>query len=224
MGLNFLSRLTMKSLAQQLRKPGGRMAKKIGKKMNESNEVHYDFAIETMKLSDGEHILEIGFGNGKFFNKFLSRHPGLKVSGLEYSADMFNEARASNDGHINSGRLSLRYGSSDRIPFPANSFEKVFCINVVYFWDEPGKHLKEIHRVLKGGGKFYSILRSKESLLQMPFTKFGFKVYSQEEWESILINNQFTIQEVKKIIEPDLKFENKTYPNESHLFIAGKIG
>lgn len=222
MGLNFISRFMMKSLAKQLRKPGGRLAKKVGKKMNESNESLYDFAIESMQLSDGDNILEVGFGNGKFFNKIFAKKNDLKISGLDYSADMINEARATNQQNINSGKLTLRYGNSDKIPFPANSFDKVFCINVVYFWEDPSKHLREIYRVLKPGCKFYSVLRAKETMMQMPFTKFGFNIYSQEEWETIMKNNGFNIDAVQKITEPPLKFENKAYQNYSFCFIAEK--
>ena len=224
MRLNFLSGLFSRTLAKQLRKPSGRIAKKVGKKMNESNESLYDFALEAFELSDGDHILEIGFGNGKFFNKIFSKKNDLKIYGLDYSADMINQARANNQGNINDGKLTLRYGSSDKIPFPEKSFDKVFCINVVYFWEEPGKHLQEILRVLKPGGKFYSILRAKESMLQMPFTKYGFVIYSQDEWESVLKNNHFTIDSVKKITEPELIFENKKYQNQSLCFIAKKTG
>lgn len=220
MALNFISRFMMRSLAKQLRKPGGKLAKKVGKKMNEANETLYDFALDTMQLSMGDNILEIGFGNGRFFNKIFSKKDNLKISGLDYSADMVNAARAANQENINSGKLTLRYGNSDKIPFPENSFEKVFCINVVYFWEDPAKHLREIHRVLKPGGKFYSVLRAKETMLQMPFTKYNFNIYSQEDWEAIMKQNEFEIETVKKITEPELKFENKTYQNYSHCFIA----
>lgn len=72
--------------------------------------------------------------------------------------------------------------SSDKMPFADNSFDKVFCINVIYFWEQPAEHLKEIYRVLKPGGKFYTTIRSKESMAEMPFTKYGFNMYSQSEW------------------------------------------
>ncbi len=76
--------------------------------------------------------------------------------------------------NIADGKLILQLGSSDKLPFADNSFDKVFCINVVYFWDEPQKHLQEISRVLKPGGKFYATIRTKESMELMPFTKYGF--------------------------------------------------
>jgi len=212
----------MRSLAKQLRKPSGRMAKRVGKKMNESNSPLYDFALDAMQLAEGDNILEIGFGNGKFFDKIFSRKNNLKISGLDYSAEMVNEARSNNQDAISAGYLTMRYGNSDKIPFPDNNFDKVFCINVVYFWDQPEKHLQEIHRVLKPGGKFYSVLSAKETMMKLPFTKYGFARYSQDEWESILKNNHFNMSEVKKLAEPELKFGDKTYQNQSLCFIAEK--
>ena len=212
----------MKKLAKQLRKPSGRMAKKVGRKMNESNGSMYDSTLDAMQLAEGDSILEIGFGNGKFFDKIFSRKNDLHLSGLDYSAEMINEARSHNKDAIDAGRLTLRYGNSDKIPFPNSSFDKVFCINVVYFWEDPRKHLQEIHRVLKPGGKFYSVMRDKKTMLQMPFAKYGFTRYEQEEWESILRNNHFSIDIVKRIEEPEFKLGNKKYQNQSLCFIAEK--
>jgi len=222
MKINFLSSLLMKKLAKQLRKPSGWMAKKMSIKMNESNRFLYDFTLNEMHLSNNESILEIGFGNGKFFDEIFLKNPDLKVAGLDYSAEMVNAARNNNQCAINADKLTLRYGNSDKIPFAENSFDKVFCINVVYFWNAPEKHLREIHRVLKPGGRFYSVIRDKEAMLKMPFTRYGFIIYEKDEWETILENNNFSIHEVKKIIEPALKFDNKHFQHQSLCFIAEK--
>jgi ubiquinone/menaquinone biosynthesis C-methylase UbiE len=221
--MNFISRFFIKKVARQLRKPSGRMAKKVGRKMNESNGLLYDFTLDEMQLTEGDNILEIGFGNGKFFDKIFSRRNNLTISGLDYSAEMVNEARRHNKDAIDAGRLILRYGNSDKIPFPDNNFDKVFCINVIYFWDNPGQHLQEIYRVLKPGGKFYSVLRDKETMLQIPFTKFGFNMYEQSEWESVLKNNRFNIRGVKKISGQEFKLRDKKYQNLSWCFIGEKM-
>ena len=36
--------------------------------------------------------------------------------------------------------------------FPDASFDAVLCVNVVYFWENPAAHLREILRVLRPGG------------------------------------------------------------------------
>ena len=219
---NFIKRFFSKAIAKQLRRPSGILANKVGNKMNKTNGFLYDFTIEAMQLTDNESILEIGFGNGKFFDKILSAANNLKVSGLDFSPEMVKVATSNNPSTLNSGKLTLRLGSSDKIPFPDNSFDKVFCINVIYFWEKPGDHLKEIYRVLKHGGTFYTSIRTKESLVQMPFAEFGFNVYTQDEWINMLETNRLHFVHTEKTQnEPDAEFDGQRVKVES-LCIVGE--
>ncbi len=65
----FFQQLKFKAMARQLRKPSGAMGNKVGEMMNKANAFLYDFAFDCMKIKHGEAILEIGFGNGIFFEK-----------------------------------------------------------------------------------------------------------------------------------------------------------
>lgn len=223
MKLNFLKNFFSKKIAKQLRKPTGALAGKVGNGMNKSNSFLYDFTIEAMQPAGNESILEIGFGNGKFFDRIFSRANNLQVSGLDFSPEMVKEATINNPSTTGSGKLTLRLGSSDKIPFADNSFDKVFCINVIYFWEQPGDHLKEIRRVLKPGGRFYTSVRSKEHLAQMPFAKYGFTLYTQDEWIHMLEANQLHFVDTKKTEnEPDAIFEKQVYKMESLCIISEK--
>ena len=220
---NFIKRLFIKTFANQLRKPSGLLAKKVGNKMNEINGFLYDFTIDTMKLTDNNTILEIGFGNGNFFDKLFSKAKLLKISGLDFSKEMVSAATENNSEAISSGNLNLKFGGSDKIPFPDNSFDKVFCINVIYFWEQPDKHLKEIFRVLKPNGKFYSAIRTKESMLQMPFVNYGFTIYTQQEWINILEQNKLKFTDAFKNSEPEVELNGNHYNLESLCIIAEKF-
>jgi ubiquinone/menaquinone biosynthesis C-methylase UbiE len=212
MKVNFIKRFLSKIIAKQLRRPSGILAGKVGKKMNKSNGFLYDFTITGMNLKDNESILEIGFGNGIFFDEIFSKANNLKISGLDFSPEMVKEATANNSSTMKSGKLSLRMGSSDNIPFPDNSFDKVFCINVIYFWERPSEHLKEIYRVLKPRGTFYTSIRTKESLMQMPFAKYGFHIYTEDNWVKTLQTNHFHfVHTTKTENEPDAKFNAKLF-------------
>ncbi len=220
---NFINRFLSKILAKQLRKPGGILAGKVGNKMNKINSFLYDFTIDAMQLKDNESILEIGFGNGKFFDRIFSTANNLTIYGLDFSSEMVKEASANNPSTTNSGKLTLQFGSSDKIPFDDNSFDKVFCINVIYFWEQPADHLKEIYRVLKPGGTFYTAMRTKESLVQMPFAKYGFNMYTPEEWINMLETNLLHFVSSKKTEnEPDAVFGKQLYKAESMCIVAKK--
>jgi SAM-dependent methyltransferase len=207
-------------VARQLRQPSGLLAQKVGNKMNESNAPLYDFALREMKIRDDEHILEIGFGNGRFFEKIFAEAENLQLAGLDFSKDMVQAARSNNSALVKSGDLELHLGSSDVMPFADASFDKIFCINVVYFWEKPADHLREIRRVLKPGGRFYAIIRSKETMLQLPFTPYGFTVYEAAEWTAILNNNGFPETEVVTLSEPPVDVMGVAMPFSS-MCIAG---
>ena len=219
---SFFQRLLFKKLARHLRKPRGWFGKKVGLKMNTANAFLYGATLDSMKPADHDSILEIGFGNGKFFDTIFSRADQLKLTGLDFSDKMVDEAKKRNAASLATGQLKLYKGSSGQLPFADNSFDKVFCINVVYFWDPPAPHVKEIYRVLKPGGKFYSVIRSKESIQQMPFANYGFIKYTRDEWRDILQEHQFKVTEVKTINEPAATLKGNSYHVESWCFVAEK--
>jgi ubiquinone/menaquinone biosynthesis C-methylase UbiE len=218
----FFQRLKFKMMAKQLRRPNGMMGGKVGSMMNKANEFMYDFTFGVMQPANNDALLEIGFGNGKFFDKIFSRAAGLKVTGLDFSETMFNTAKANNKEAIANGKLTLQFGSSDKLPFPDNSFDKIFCINVIYFWDEPIQHLKEMHRVLKPGGRFYATVRTKESMLKMPFTKYGFSFYESDNWKTMLNETGLSFIEEKPVNEPLVEYEGNKVSVQSLCTIAEK--
>ena len=199
----FFQRLKFKMIARQLRRPSGTTGTRVGTMMNKANEFLYDFTLDLMKPADNSSILEIGFGNGKFFDKLFARANGLTVSGLDFSETMYNTAIKNNPAYIEKGNLVLQFGSSDKLPFPDKSFDKVFCINVIYFWEEPLKHLLEIKRVLKPGGKFYATARTKESMEKMPFTQYGFSFYETQRWKTLLEKAGLLFVEEQYVTDPE---------------------
>lgn len=186
-------------MAGQLKQPSGILAKLTGNKMNESNESLYLLTINNLNLSDGDCILEIGFGNGKFFPTLISRAKNLQITGIDMSHEMVTEAVKNNADLFESGKMNVKVGSSENLPFDDNSFDKIFCINVIYFWEFPEVHLKEIYRVLKPSGSFCTGFRPAETMMQLPFTKYGFNLYSEEDWCNLLLSNNFNPTSKDKI-------------------------
>jgi ubiquinone/menaquinone biosynthesis C-methylase UbiE len=214
--------LTPKMLARQLRQPSGKLGEAVGKKMNESNAYLYDFVFDAMKIKDNQNILEIGYGNGMFFDKLFSIAENLKVSGIDFSRSMFKTAQKNNEEAIVSDILDLRFGDCDVLPFDTDAFDKVFCINVVYFWENPMDNLMEIHRVLKPGGKFYTGIRDKDSMNNMPFTQYGFAMYDEESWKTQLVRNLFSFEETFITEEPPIEFNGEYFTPKSLCLVAQK--
>lgn len=209
-------------VARQLRKPSGDFAQQIGEKMNQVNEALYDLTLDAMQLEEGDKILEIGFGTGKFFSRLFSKEKALQVSGIDFSDKMVETAKENNRHAIVSSKLNIKSGSSDAIPFPDGSFDKVFCNMVIYFWDQPGIHLKEVRRVLKPGGKFYTGLRTRQSMLLFPFVKHGFNLYEKDNWIEILGQNGFSYIDTQSKMDPELELKGNTIRLESCCIVAEK--
>jgi ubiquinone/menaquinone biosynthesis C-methylase UbiE len=211
-------------MTKQLRKPSGLLAGKVSNKMNEVNEVVYDFTLENMSIRENEAILEIGFGNGKFFNKLFAKARNVKVWGIDFSKDMVGMATKNNQSYIKAGKLNLQLASSDNLPFANDSFDKVFCINVIYFWDQPAMHLREVHRVLKPGGEFFAAIRSKETFSHLPAADYGFTLYNEEDWKKVLEQNDFILADVtrKKEDKGNGKIDDNLTPHEILCLTAKK--
>lgn len=201
--------------AQQLRRPSGEFAPKVGEKMNYVNKPLYNLTFDAMEIDENDAILEIGFGTGNFFRNLFEKQPEMHISGIDYSEEMVEMARETNRENISNGTLKLKLGNSDSIPFPDQSFNKVFGNMVIYFWDQPEKHLEEIKRVLKPGGKFYTGMRTHESMMVFPFIEFGFNLYSIQEWKEILIKNGFSIQQTNKRFDPPMEIDDNKLQLES---------
>lgn len=209
-------------MARQLRKPSGRRAEKVGLMMNKANAFLYDCTLSVMNLQPGESILEIGFGNGKLFGKIFAASPELYVSGLDFSEENITAARTNNRENIAAKRLKIEKGNSNHMPFADSSFDKVFCINVMYFWDEPAPHLLEVKRVLKPGGRFYVTIRTRESMALLPFTRYGFTSYDEYGWSRLVEANGLVFEKAWKIEEPESEFEGRPFRVQSLCLAAKK--
>lgn len=217
-----IKQIRLRLMARQLRKPRGNRGLKVGDMMNRANEFLYDQTFAIMNPLAGEHLLEIGFGNGLFFGKFLQVPGTIRMKGIDSSAGMVQAARQLNQNAITAGLLDICQGSSASLPYPDDHFDKVYCINVIYFWDHPGEHLAEVKRVLKPGGRFYATIRTRESMELMPFTKYGFRKYDEAGWDNELRSAGLQLEEARSIQEPAVEFHGKAFSIQSLCLVAIK--
>ena len=211
---------TPQQLAAQLRKPQGLMARKLAERMNVANRAMYEGVWKALDLADGMRVLEIGFGNGNYFRELRTKAKDLILHGVDFSKDMVAEAIARNKELIANGNLHVVQATSDHMPFGDALFDRIFCINVIYFWDDPATHLREVRRVLKPGGTFTAVFRTRAVMEDMTFTPFGFTMYEQADWQAVLHANGFTVTNTDVLREGAIEYEGKTYSPESLVMTA----
>lgn len=219
---SFFRSLKYRMMARQLRKPSGSIGIKVGDMMNKANGRLYDLLLPVMNPVSGQSLLEIGFGNGKMFSRVYAAAKGLKLTGLDFSSGMVAAAKENNLDLLQEGGLNIYQGSSDNMPFEKGSFDKIYCINVIYFWDEPARHLAEIMRVLKPGGRFYAVIRTKETMEKMPFTRYGFNIFPEEKWKGLFTDAGLHCKESVFITEPAVEFDEKKFQAYSICLVAEK--
>jgi ubiquinone/menaquinone biosynthesis C-methylase UbiE len=108
-------------------------------------------ACELLEIAADDAILEIGFGPGVTIDHVATLVPAGRVAGIDPSPEMVAQASARNAAAIRSGRVDLRHGSVDSLPFDDNSFDGALAINSMQVWPDAVAGLREIRRVLRPG-------------------------------------------------------------------------
>lgn len=190
-------------IARQLRKPEGDSGLQIAKQMNQGNRLMNLLAIGQVNPQAGDHILEIGMGNGFFVGEIVGKHPTVRYSGCDYSREMVDDASIRNQQYIGNGQVSFAQGTAEDLPFPDGTFNKVMTVNTIYFWEDLKKVLGEIYRVLKPAGRLSLAIRPKWIMKQYPFVKHEFRLFSKEDLLDHLRSNNFILSEIVEKEEPD---------------------
>lgn len=213
----------LKQIAAQLRQPHGEMAHEVSGRMNTSNHHMNLFAIQTLDPQPGDVILEIGMGNGFFVKDILSADQSISYIGCDFSEAMVTEATELNTAYVNNGQARFQLASADALPFSAESFDKIFTVNTIYFWDNPTGVLDEMKRVLKQDGQLLIALRSKSVMESYPFTQYGFIMYNADDLNTLLSENGFKITRILEEYEPDQEINGETISVSSMIVCAEKI-
>ncbi|HET6769186.1 MAG TPA: class I SAM-dependent methyltransferase [Chitinophagaceae bacterium] len=183
----------LKTVAAQLRKPHGALGKEAGEMMNKGNERMNLAAIEQLDIETNDNILEIGMGNGFFVRHILANDNSIRYDGCDFSDLMVEEAIIRNEEYVSNGQARFTWADAMDLPYRDESFNKVFTVNTIYFWDEKEIVLAEIKRVLKKDGLLIISLRSKAVMDDLPVTKYGFKTFSKTDCIELLPRHGFQI-------------------------------
>ena len=178
----------LKILAQQLSNPEGEVGKDVAKMMNETNISMTKETIKALLLTDNEKILELGHGNAGHLSYLLDFAENINYTGLEISETMKSEAETINQKYLSQTKFQLYDGK--KIPFEAESFDKILTVNTIYFWEDPVGFLNEIYRVLKEHGSFVLTFAKKDFMKTLPFTA-DFKLYDYEDIELLISQTNF---------------------------------
>lgn len=104
--------------------------------------------VDTLGLTDGQHVLEVGVGTGKN----LAYYPeSTQVIGIDFTEGMLKEAREKLAGPLSGRNITVLPMDAEQMTFGDNEFDAALQTFVLCVVPDPVAVLKEMVRVTKPG-------------------------------------------------------------------------
>jgi len=183
-------------LGEQLKKPSGILGKLVAKMMDRRNREFYEKIIIELELKKGDKIYEIGFGSGLGIALIASKKPDCTIHGIDFSELMVRKATKRNQKFIDEGIVYLKYGDFITTLIDNEKYNKIFCLNVIYFWSDLSIVFRKIHSMLKKDGLFCMFMTPDKDITNLKFAEDFFK-YPIGQVEEALLRAGFKSVEYK---------------------------
>jgi len=97
-------------------------------------------------------ILDVATGTGDLAIQASKLNPD-QIIGVDIAEQMLEVGRKKISEHQLSGKITLQYGDSEALPFDTGKFDVVTCAYGVRNFEHLEAGLRDMHRVLRKGGK-----------------------------------------------------------------------
>jgi len=158
-----LIRLREKSMADpskvlsHFQKPAGWLGRLNLRNMNRRHSKLTDWGLRHVPIEILDTILDVGCGGGRTVQKLAVLAREGRVYGIDHSGASMAVAAKTNRQAIETGRVEIRLGSVSQLPFADRMFDLVTAVETHYYWPELPADVREVLRVLKGGGRLIMI-------------------------------------------------------------------
>lgn len=215
-----------KAIAAQLRQPSGDDGIATAERMSDNNGNMIRRCIDHLNIQDKNRVLEMGPGGGTHLPYVLPKAKDIYYQGIDISATMVALASSLNQPAIESGQAAfLAIDPVDgyvRIPGDDRQYDRIFTVNTLYFWDNAPAQAAELFRVLRPGGVFALCFATEAFMKTLPFTEFGFNLYSPEKATDLLAAAGFHIVDVISETEQVTSNAGHTVEREFIVLLASR--
>ena len=108
-------------------------------------------AKEIAQRISGGRILDVGAGPS-YVDIELAKLGDFEIVALDDSKEMLGIAERNIKKAGVSGKIKVKLGSAEDLPFDDSTFDFVISIGSLHLWEAPLEVLEEIYRVLRNGG------------------------------------------------------------------------
>jgi SAM-dependent methyltransferase len=159
--------------------------------------------LELMQIGPGDNLLDMGCGSGWLARALAQRAPEGRVVGMDISDEMIRHARQASINYVN---IVFAVGGVDDIPWEPNFFDKAISVESAYYWPDPAKGIRELHRVLHEGGSAWILINffrdNADSHQWAEKLQVPVHLLSAEEWKQLFRDAGFTDIAHKFIPDP----------------------
>jgi len=164
-----------RELGEQLRKPSGPLGKLVAKIMDRRNKEFYENIIIDLELKSGDKIYEIGFGPGLGIGLIAGKRLDCTIHGIDFSELMVRRATKRNQKFIDDGTVNLRHDDFLTATIDLGKYDKVYCVNVIYFWSDLNRVFSKIYSMLNKKGMYCIFMIPDKKLINRKFAEEFFK-------------------------------------------------
>lgn len=100
-------------------------------------------------------VLDVGTGPGWLLVALRRERPDVHLAGVDISPAMVERARRNLARAGLEGAVEVRAGDAAQLPFEGGCFDVVVSTGSIHHWRDPAAGLREIHRVLRVGGRAF---------------------------------------------------------------------
>ena len=149
--------------------------------------------IAILDVKENMNLLDIGCGTGWAIGQAAQvvNEQG-EFYGVDLSPKMIDKAK---ENFSDKNNFHFIEANSESIPLDDNMFDVIICTNSFHHYLHPDKAMKEIHRLLKPGGKIYILDPTADTLLIKLVDKIikmvesaHVKMYSTKEFKQLMLN------------------------------------
>jgi ubiquinone/menaquinone biosynthesis C-methylase UbiE len=167
-------------------------------------ELENDFIISELKLKKYNTLLDIGCGNGQrtiLFSKYIKK----KVTGIDYSEKMINEAQKSLLKKSKSLKQKITFGTQDVFELSNQKYDVIIscrCLINQPTHKEQVELIKKLHKKLNKNGSLIIAEISKEGTQRVnQIRKFYDLPPLNPRWHNLHINEKYTFPKIKNFLK-----------------------